>query len=451
MIKIWIAWSAATLIATGVAHAGCPELLGSAKPETTYEAHHYIHQKSEAWLNALLQEPVRPFPHGAVASIAKPTTRALHEWLYDQDLLRANEYSRLLSDKLFLARLFRDVIGSDFDRVHPPFAGLKEFLAAEDMVAADGKITADRSSLRKALKRKFPTGVMLKPTRGYASAGKGFVVDEDRIVDLILRADPKYGVTPKDFAGPNPTIGTPGTVLSGENWYLMGKIDTGVLFRLDQRQAKRAEFRVHTLWGDLVPGGTENRFYLIHDFAKRRAAENMVEDILSTLPPQLTQYQAWGFDVIVDDADRPWLIEVNTNRGEAGSWSGFIAMPNVTTGYVEHLEKKYAWNFTGETGQVFRSGLGNFKSYFKGELERWHGDATHPPDPDPIVIEELEEFFLLYIVPLARLSAADRALAPVRQAEQIGREIQDRLKDLKKGHSKARARFQAWAKRWIEE
>lgn len=256
----------------------------------------------------------------------KPTRNGLLKWIYAQGLVEASEFSAHGADKLLFARLVEILL--PHDRFHPKTRSIAEL----------------QPNLEESLKREFPHGYVVKPAGTMNSDGHGVYLS-GFLEEFSLHPDKFVGRS--DFA-----CELTGLVSSGEKYLVQELIGN-----------REAEYRLHTLEGRVVKGATYTRWdqgWVEADFLR---AEVALQRFLDQLPPWFVARQAWSVDMIDSEGFR--LVEINSNRGRQGHWSGDLAIPDTLQAYALHLEKYHGAKFVGEGGKLFLSGQANLEGFLE--------------------------------------------------------------------------------------
>lgn len=313
-----------------------------------------------------------------------PTYREFTSYLYTNQILEASELTALLSDKLIMGRLISHYLGAAADEIMPPVLGLKEFLAQENLVDASGVIKVSMGEVTHRMSERFKDGFVLKPTYAMASGGKGVFVGPDQ-VKAALESQQVY--TPFDWNRPyysNPLR----RVASGERYMLMGLIKGTKVVDPESAKAESHEIRVHSFWGNIVQEATTNRWYVPVEKEVQRSAENKVAKLLDQLPDNLKIGLAWSFDVFVGADGQAQIIEVNSNRGLKGGWSGFLRTGPVLGAHVRWLESQWNWRFAGLSGELLRNDVGSARKWIKVDIGFAIDEWREGRDPQ-LILEDL--------------------------------------------------------------
>jgi hypothetical protein len=179
------------------------------------------------------------------------------------------------------------------------------------------------------------------------------------------------------------------------------------------------EYRVHTLYGRVVPGASLPRWESDPDPRTVAKVESFAQKFLDRLPSELKYRQAFAFDIYVHPQEGLSLIEINTNHGEEGNWSGFLKEPKVFASYVRLLARDYGWKFDPAVATDIFSGLGNLKPFSKMEIDWYvdyvnHGDLTYPEG-----IAGLNRYMEKYLYP-AKVRLKEQDLTGPYRAKLIG-------------------------------
>lgn len=248
-----------------------------------------------------------------------PTRNAFLAWIYSAGIVEASEFSAHCSDKLYFSRLVERE-APEAAKFLPRTFGLAEFLENPAL-----------------------TEFVVKAAGGMDSGGQGIFTEAEFYAEIKKDSARFLGSGPEC----NPLTGL---VSSGERY-------------LVQEKLSGQELRLHTLESRVVRGATFTRWDTPWDKFLFAAAENALERFLHLLPARLTDKQAWSVDLIGTPETGFRLVEVNTNRGEAGHWSGDLSIPDTLAAYVNHLERHYGAEFLGEAGRQLRAGEANREKF----------------------------------------------------------------------------------------
>jgi hypothetical protein len=291
--------------------------------------------------------------------------------LYEHDLIEYGDRTLFMTDKLFMAKVWQEYLGDDFELYHLKTLGLKEYLSRNNLIDNNGKVIVSREKLKKLLELEFPNGLIAKPAIGMSSDGKGFYNNIDEIVDLIMKADGE--IYSEDFVKKPFHWSHVKRFTSGEEFILQEKMDFGGDVGEKNAYAIMNEYRVHTFYDKVVEGATETRWESKNTVEMNNKVNAYVQRFLDSLPKEFTNRQAWGLDVFVLPNGKFKIIEANTNRGKAGNWSGYSYDSRNLGAHVRHIEKYFKWKFTGFSGFLFRNNLANLRPYIRNEAQfKWH-------------------------------------------------------------------------------
>lgn len=281
--------------------------------------------------------------------------------LYSKKIIEASAESYKYQDKLIIYKILKHYIGKNLlDRFHPVTMGLKEFLSEQGLLDSKGVVRANRELIGEALKKKFPSGFIIKPTIGFASDGKSFFKDMSEVVELLADSERSELYDPDQYL--NSFVHAKGkTSVSGEKFIIQGLLH-GIEGLSDASPVgSMNEYRVHSFYDQVVEGATLSRWKLSADQNAVARINKYTQDFLNLLPKKFLNRQAWAFDVFEAPNGELTIIEINTNRGEETNWSGFLKNPKVLGGYIRHLEQKYGWRFEGFSGWRLRNDLANLQ------------------------------------------------------------------------------------------
>jgi hypothetical protein len=272
-------------------------------------------------------------PPNALGKIECAATRnGLLKVMYERGVVEAAPFSAHSADKLFFAKLVEALLPED--SFHPKTRSLPELLP----------------DLEANLKAEFPLGYVVKLVGSMNSEGEGVILSG--FLDL-------FRAQPEKFLALEPEVnGLTGVVSSGER-FLVQELLGG----------REREFRLHTLEGRVVRGATYTRWDQGWDRLEFRRAEDTLQSFLDRLPSWFTARQAWSVDLI--DSGEFRLVEVNTNRGRSGHWSGDLVIPDTLMAYAQHLTLHYGALFEGEAEAFLRG-----KANLAGFLEKFGAEAV---------------------------------------------------------------------------
>lgn len=290
--------------------------------------------------------------------------------LYKEGFVEASDRTLFMFDKLYMARILEHYLGESFRNYHQKTDGLKEFLLKKGIVARDGKVIKSAQEIKALFELEFPQGFILKPPVGMSSAGKSFYKDPQEIVELIMKQDGEI-YSPDEVLNPFHWKRVR-RFTSGERYIIQEKLDGTSGIGGNGNYGDFNEFRVHSFYDKVVDGGTETRWYTKNSELKNKQVNDFVQGLLDRLPKELTYKQAWSFDVFWLPDGQMRLIEVNTNWGEPGNWSGFFRTPKTLGAYVRHFESRFKWSFKGFSGWLLRNNWGNLRNHIDHEkYEYW--------------------------------------------------------------------------------
>jgi hypothetical protein len=263
----------------------------------------------------------------------RATRNDLLKWLYQVGLIEASEFSAHLADKLFFSDLLRTVAPKAYLGFHPRTEGLQPYL-----MSADPKTMIDMD---------FPKGFVVKPVGSMNSDGENILIDE-KFFDAYRRQPEAF------FLRLDEACELTSLFSSCERYLIQEKIGE-----------RLQEYRLHSLEDKVVVAATYTRWNQDWDRTSFLAAEGAFQAFLSALPPFLTQRQAWSVDLMGSPATGFKIVEINTNRGNPGHWSGDLDIPDTLAAYAKHLELHYGARFTGEDGEKLLRGEANQEKYLE--------------------------------------------------------------------------------------
>jgi hypothetical protein len=279
-------------------------------------------------------------PVGAVEIRARRND--LLNWLYQSQIVEASMLSAHLADKLFFANAIKTYAAQAYLKFHPRSEGLQRYL--------------EKESFKADIQKDFPKGFIVKPVGSMNSDGNNLLVDESFFT--AVKNNPEGF-----FLKTKERCGLTGLFSSNERFLIQEKVGT-----------KAEEYRLHTLEERVVLGATYTRWNQKWDHSNFVAAEKALQDFLQELPPFLTSRQAWSVDLMGSKDLGFKIIEINTNRGKQGHWSGDLEIPDTLAAYAKHLELHYGAKFMGEEGRKLLQGEANQEKYLEkfgaGEVAR---------------------------------------------------------------------------------
>jgi len=299
--------------------------------------------------------------------------------LYKEGFVEASDRTLFMFDKLFMARILEGYLGENFRNYHQKTDGLKEFLQLHGIINSEGRVIKAAQEIKGILELEFPNGFILKPPVGMSSAGKSFYKDHDEIVTLILKQDGEI-YAPSEIKKPFHWEGVR-RFTSGERYIIQEKLEGTSGLGGSGNYGDFNEFRVHSFYGKVVDGATETRWYTKNSDQRNKTVNYFVQSMLDQLPAEFTNKQAWSFDVFWLPNGDLKLIEVNTNWGEKGNWSGFLRTPKTLGAYIRFFEKEFKWRFKGISGWLLRNNFGNLRNHidhdkyeYWEDLKNWYKD-----------------------------------------------------------------------------
>jgi hypothetical protein len=300
----------------------------------------------------------------SLRKISVPTTRnAWLEKLYDDGVLVASEESRNLSDKLYAARRLKEFLGESFTEYHPQTFGLKELALKYDLINENQ--LAALPVIQEAFRKEFPLGFIIKPCAVINTGGEtegNYFFENDIWNDLSSE-----GPLAKSLLRKNDYVSKLLKVpVSGEEYIIQENIST----RAGYAPAKAktyAEVRVHTYEDKAIQWGLFSRWAVspVEQNEKFLMAETLVQKMLDQIPKDYLRGFAWGLDVMVFDNGYARIVDINTNRGQRGQWSGYLSRPPLMGAYTRAIEKQRQVRFAGLSGVILRNNYGNYWKYKK--------------------------------------------------------------------------------------
>lgn len=255
------------------------------------------------------------------------------KWVYAQGLVRADSFSAHAADKLFFAKLLEAYAPLAYVRFHPRTFSLAELGDDPSLFLKDREVIA-------------------KPAAGMNGEG-GRVYPSTYEFLAYLKTEPeRFGDGPE--ASP-----LTGLLSSGERYLVQEKV-----------KGRGPEIRLHTFEDKVVKGATFTRWDEAWNPGVFAAAEAAAQGFLDLLPAWVTYGQAWSIDLMAGPEGYK-IIEVNTNRGRPGQWSGDLSLPDVLQAYSRHLAAR-GLDFSREGGPALLAGEGNLEKFVgKFGQEAW--------------------------------------------------------------------------------
>ncbi|MFN7728583.1 MAG: hypothetical protein ACK5P7_05460 [Bdellovibrio sp.] len=297
----------------------------------------------------------------AEVNVTEATRNALlAEAIYGTGLVEASTYSRLMSDKLFQVKYLSQVT-PDVAAYFPRTFGFREFLGRHGLLTSRGQLSGNETQIFQAFQREFPEGFVVKPVAGYNTAGKGFYINEARVLVQDLLKDPnKFLGSDSSFLFSSPELG----LASGEGWLVQQLLQAKV--KGLPISGKPPEYRVHTYQKHVVPQATESR-WLVAGEKNFPEVNAYVQKFLDRIPDAHLAKQAWGLDVVQLGPGEFRIIEINTNRGQPIQWSGYLLSGLQLGAHVRHWEAVGVLKLNGPTAEPFRRNRANLESWIRKE------------------------------------------------------------------------------------
>jgi hypothetical protein len=300
----------------------------------------------------------------SIRKIRVPTTRnAWLEKLYGDGILTASEESRNLSDKLYAARRLQEFLGDSFREYHPKTLGLKEFALKYSLIQNNELVSLPQ--IQEAFKVEFPQGFIIKPCAVINTGGEtdgNYFFEADVWAALSAGAPLAQAVLHKeDYVSSLLKVR-----VSGEEYIIQENISTGAGY-VAAKAKTYAEVRVHTFENEAIPWGLYSRWAVspVEENEKFLIAEKLVQGMLKRIPLEYLRGFAWGLDVMVFDNGYARIVDINTNRGSRGQWSGYLSRPQLMGAYTRAIEKQKQVRFAGLSGVILRNNYGNYWKYKK--------------------------------------------------------------------------------------
>lgn len=269
----------------------------------------------------------------------RPTRNAWLESLYEAGLVKADENTRRLGDKLYFIQQVYSFLGLE------TWDYFVESKNLSDLVFLDGQMLPP-AQISEHIRSFFPEGFVIKPKDGINSWGRspGFYFEEKSFLDDLQseRVPPIEQLMIQTNCGP--LLGT--AAVTGSQ--------------------QLSEVRIHTYENYVIDGGQYHRWAEspVKDSTHFRRAQILTQNLLQKLPTHFLENQAWSLDILVG-ANQARIVDVNTNRGLRGHWSGFLSRPRLIGAYSRHFEKHKGVRFVGFAGLLLRTNLASYHKYLK--------------------------------------------------------------------------------------
>ncbi len=289
------------------------------------------------------------------SSLNLPAKRdPLRAAMYSEKLIVANALSKQISNKVQAARLLNEYTPAHLKQHLGRTQGLVEFLSS-----------SPEQNLLEKINKEYPKGFVVKPAQAQNTYGIGIIKSFSDLEKLITSKEISLGTIDNEV-------------------FLIEELHTGTIF-----SDKSSEYRIHTLGSKVIRGATLNRweYWGTPDPKIISPLEDSVEELLMSLPTWMTDQQAWSLDVTINENGIWKLIEINTNKGVQGNWSGFLLNPVVLSAYFNHLEIYHGWNFNPKTKILVKHKFANYQSYVRREFTETELETFR--DPKSLVAEVL--------------------------------------------------------------
>lgn len=309
--------------------------------------------------------------------ISLPVWASKAQWLqsvYSKQIVDSSNATGLLSDKLLFYEVAKRELGADVDRFVVKTIGLRDFLVAEGLVNADGRLVADGDKIESSLFKAFPSGFVARPAVGVAprETGRGLFKESDEFVADLLKPD-SFLYRPEHRKRP-----VRSTVLdeiaSGEAIVLQDDLIARAAATGTKSAAKIPwrEVRVHTFEGRVVEDANTNYWVRDGHVSKEETgdAQKFVAEFLGRFSPSLLSRQAFSFDVLILPDGQLKIVDLVTNRGRKTAWSGYLDQPRVIGAYTRHFETYAGVRFAGISGYLLRKNAGNYFAYWGLRIEK---------------------------------------------------------------------------------
>jgi hypothetical protein len=290
----------------------------------------------------------------------RATRNAWLKAVYANELVRHDQETLKLADKLYSARKFAALLGDAHLGFFPKTLGLREFCEQENLSQASSP-----QQWRKALEKEFPKDVIIKPCAVINTGGEtpGYFFGIDAVL-AALQKDSNVRLAcdrPAHFHSP-----LLNQIVSGEEFILQENVPVAAGYP-SKHSKSYSEIRIHTYENQVLRNAMFSRWAVtpVEGDQKFYIARDLVEKFLALLPEDFARKHAWSLDVFVFDNGYARIIDLNTNRGQALQWSGYLARPELLGAYTRLFEKKKSVRFAGWQGLVLRANWGNYFKYLK--------------------------------------------------------------------------------------
>lgn len=296
----------------------------------------------------------------------RPVRNSWLKALYQHGLIEASEKTRLLADKLYLYKVLSESMGTDLQKYHPKTLGLQEFIQKHQLWTPQQGF-APGEKIKTALQIEFATDVILKPAAVINTGGEEglYLFSTQALLRAFTDQHPdltKACARTSPYAPP-----LLGIAASGEEFILQEHIAGIAGMALVDKTKHYEEIRIHTYEDQVLRGASFSRWAEneIKHSKKFYWAQDFVQDFLNHLPKEFLQGQVWGLDLLAFDNGTLRILEINTNRGEKGQWTGFLSRPHLMGAYTRMIESKKNVRFAGLSGVLLRNNYGNITKHLK--------------------------------------------------------------------------------------
>ncbi|AFY02368.1 hypothetical protein [Bdellovibrio bacteriovorus] len=285
--------------------------------------------------------------------------------LYENNLVEASTRTRLYADKLYLYQELEKTLGPKLHLYHPKTWGLKAFLAKYDLTSPDS--LQDTARIEQALLQEFPTNVILKPAAVINTAGETGLYLFSRESILQAFEDQNKDLVQACLRETVYVSSLLGILAGGEEFILQEHIAALAGYPVVTKTRHYQEVRIHTFENEVLKGASYSRWQKneIKNSQDFYRAQDFVQEFLNQLPAELLKGQAWGLDLLIFENGTVRILEINTNRGAQGQWTGFLSRPELMGAYTRLIEKKKGVRFAGLSGIMLRLNLGNITKHLK--------------------------------------------------------------------------------------
>jgi hypothetical protein len=249
---------------------------------------------------------------------------------------------------------------------HPHTVGLIQFMRKYDLGTSAATL-APIEKIEAALRKEFSTEAILKPTTVINTGGETglYLFSTKSILEAFEKREQSL-MTALERQAPFKSE-LIDRVASGEEFLLQENIASIAGYEVLDKAKQHQEVRIHTYEDQVIRGGSFSR-WSVNEIKNQDMfywAQDFVQEFLNTLPKDFLVGQAWGLDLLVFENKVIRILEINTNRGEKGQWTGFLSRPQVMGAYTRMIEQKKDVRFAGFSGFLLRNNFGNITKHLK--------------------------------------------------------------------------------------